>query len=134
MIGKEVFENGVARMSESVFESLEANGVTMDDIDLLIPHQANLRMLEAVIKRTGFPADRTFLNVVDHGNIASATLPIALDQARKSGTVGPGSLCLLVAFGIGLRLGFGAAAVGVSASRNVDNFSRGHRLHAARTA
>jgi 3-oxoacyl-[acyl-carrier-protein] synthase-3 len=105
MIGKEVFENGVARMSESVFESLEANGVTMDDIDLLIPHQANLRMLEAVIERTGFPADRTFLNVVDHGNIASATLPIALDQARRSGTVGPGSLCLLVAFGSGFVWG-----------------------------
>lgn len=105
MIGKEVFENGVARMSESVRESLETNGLTMDDIDLLIPHQANLRMLEAVIDRTGFPAAKTFLNVVDHGNIASATLPIALDQARKSGRVGSGSLCLLVAFGSGFVWG-----------------------------
>ena len=105
MIGKEVFENGVARMSESVVESLEANGLTMDDIDVLIPHQANLRMLEAVIQRTGFPPEKVFLNVVDHGNIASATLPIALDQARESGMVGPGSLCLLVAFGSGFVWG-----------------------------
>jgi len=105
MIGKEVFENGVARMSESVLESLEANGLSMDDIDLLIPHQANLRMLEGVIERTGFPASRTFLNVANHGNIASATLPIALDQARKEGRVGPGSLCLLVAFGSGFVWG-----------------------------
>ncbi len=105
MIGKEVFENGVARMSESVFESLEANGLTLDDVDLLIPHQANLRMLEAVIERVGFPPEKSFLNVADHGNIASATLPIALDQARKSGRVGPGSLCLLVAFGSGFVWG-----------------------------
>ncbi len=105
MIGKEVFENGVARMSEAVFESLEANGLKMDDIDVLIPHQANLRMLEAVIERTGFPREKTFLNVVDHGNIASATLPIALDQARKSGRVHEGSLCLLVAFGSGFVWG-----------------------------
>ncbi|MHB0959637.1 MAG: 3-oxoacyl-ACP synthase III family protein [Pirellulaceae bacterium] len=105
MVGKEVFENGVARMSESVFESLEANGLTMDDIDLLIPHQANLRMLEAVIQRTGFPPEKVFLNVVDHGNIASATLPIALDQARRSGRLHAGSLCLLVAFGSGFVWG-----------------------------
>ncbi len=105
MIGREVFENGVARMSESVFESLDVNGLKMDDIDVLIPHQANLRMLEAVIQRTGFPLEKVFLNVVDHGNVASATLPIALDQARKSGMVHPGSLCLLVSFGSGFVWG-----------------------------
>lgn len=105
MIGREVFENGVARMSESVFESLEANGLRMDDIDVLIPHQANLRMLEAVIQRTGFPPEKVFQNVVDYGNIASATLPIALDQARRSGMVQQGSLCLLVAFGSGFVWG-----------------------------
>lgn len=105
MIGKEVFQNGVARMSESVFESLEANGLTMDDIDVLIPHQANLRMLEAVIARTGFPQDKVFLNVEEYGNIASATLPIALDQARRAGIVREGSLCLLVAFGSGFVWG-----------------------------
>ncbi len=105
MIGKEMFENGVARMSESVFESLEANGLTMDDIDVLIPHQANLRMLEAVLQRTGFPLEKTFLNVVEYGNVASASLPIALDQARQSGFVHQGSLCLLVAFGSGFVWG-----------------------------
>ncbi len=105
MLGKEMFENGVVRMSESVVESLEVNGLKMDDIDVLIPHQANLRMLEAVVQQTQFPPEKVFLNVVDYGNIGSATLPIALDQARKSGMVHPGSLCLLVAFGSGFVWG-----------------------------
>ncbi len=105
MIGSEVFENGVTRMSESVFECLEANNLTMDDIDVLIPHQANLRMLEAVIETTGFPEEKTFQNVVDLGNTASATLPIALDQARRAGKIQPGSLCMLVAFGSGFVWG-----------------------------
>ena len=110
MIGKEVFENGVARMSEAIFESLEANGLTMDDIDVLIPHQANLRMLEAVIERTGFPPEKVFLNVVDHGNIASATLPIALDQARQSGMVHAGQPLPARGLRLGLRVGLGAPA------------------------
>jgi 3-oxoacyl-[acyl-carrier-protein] synthase-3 len=101
MDGKAVFENGVARMSEAVFESLSANGLSMDQIDVLIPHQANLRMLEAIVKQTGFPQDRVYVNVEEYGNIASASLPIALDEARRKGMVKPGSLVLLVAFGSG---------------------------------
>jgi len=101
MDGKAVFENGVARMSEVLFESLDANDLTMDDIDLLIPHQANLRMLEAIIEKTGFPQERTFVNVVDYGNMASACLPIALDQARRSGKIERGDLVQLIAFGSG---------------------------------
>jgi len=101
MDGKAVFENGVGRMSEAVFESFEANGISFDDVDLLIPHQANLRMLETIVERVGAPDGKVFVNVEDYGNMASACLPVALDQARKQGKVKPGDLVLLVAFGSG---------------------------------
>jgi 3-oxoacyl-[acyl-carrier-protein] synthase-3 len=77
----------------------------MDDIDLLIPHQANLRMLEAIIEQTGFPRDKTFVNVVDYGNMASACLPVALDQARQQQVIRDGSLVLMIAFGSGFVWG-----------------------------
>lgn len=105
MMGKEMFENGVRRMSEAVFESLEKNGLTLKDIDVLIPHQANLRMLEAVVAKVGVPMDKVFVNVEEYGNMASACLPIALYQARESGMVKPGSLVLMVAFGSGFVWG-----------------------------
>ena len=105
MDGRAVFENGVARMSESLFESLAVNGLSMDDIDVLIPHQANLRMLEAIIERTAFPRDKVFINVHEYGNIASASLPIAFHEARQAGMIRDGSTCLLVAFGSGFVWG-----------------------------
>ncbi len=105
MHGRTVFEHGVARMSEAALESLEVNGLTMDDIDVLIPHQANLRMLEAIIERTGAPPGKVFVNVQKYGNIASACLPIAFDQARRSGMVTDVTLLLLVAFGSGFVWG-----------------------------
>ncbi|MBM4019772.1 MAG: ketoacyl-ACP synthase III [Planctomycetes bacterium] len=101
MDGKAVFEGGVARMSEAVFESLRVNGLTMDAVDVLIPHQANMRMLEAIVARVAAPPEKVFVNVEEYGNMASACLPIALDQARKSGMVRQGSTVLLVAFGSG---------------------------------
>jgi 3-oxoacyl-[acyl-carrier-protein] synthase-3 len=101
MDGRTVFENGVARMSEAVREALETNGITLDDVDVLIPHQANLRMLEAIIENVQAPPEKVFVNVEKYGNIASACLPIAFDQARRSGMVTDGSLVLLVAFGSG---------------------------------
>ena len=101
MDGKTVFENGVGRMSQAVFESFEANGITFDDVDMLIPHQANLRMLEAIIEKVGAPEGKVFVNVEEYGNMASACLPIALDEARKQGKVNSGDMVLLVAFGSG---------------------------------
>lgn len=105
MDGKAVFENGVAKMSEVFLEALGANGLTMDQVDVLVPHQANLRMLEAILKKTGFPREKTFVNVEEYGNIASASLPIALDEARQAGMARPGSLVALVAFGSGFVWG-----------------------------
>ncbi|NOZ20327.1 MAG: ketoacyl-ACP synthase III, partial [Planctomycetes bacterium] len=101
MDGKTVFQHGVDRMSEVALDTIKANGLTLDDIDVLIPHQANLRMLEAILERTGFPKEKVFINVEEYGNIASASLPIALNEARQAGRVKDGSLILLVAFGSG---------------------------------
>ncbi len=105
MVGKEVFQNGVNRMSEAIFETLETRGLTLDALDLLIPHQANLRMLEAIVERIAIPREKVFVNVVDHGNMASACLPVALDQARRNGRIAAGDLVLLVAFGSGFVWG-----------------------------
>ncbi len=105
MDGKAVFENGVAGMTGAAFEALTATNLTLADVDVLIPHQANLRMLEAVIEKTGVPRHKVFINVEDHGNIASASLPIALDQARRQGMVTGGKLVLLVGFGSGFVWG-----------------------------
>ena len=101
MDGGKVFENGVAKMSEAVFESLEANSLALDDLDVLVPHQANLRMLEAIIDRVGIAKENVFINVENYGNMASACLPIAVDQARQQGMIAPGKLVQLVAFGSG---------------------------------
>ena len=101
MDGKAVFENGVSGMSGAAAEALEANGLTIGDVDLLIPHQANLRMLEAVVAKVGAPEDKVFVNVQDYGNMASACLPVALDQARKQGRIAEDKLVLLIAFGSG---------------------------------
>ena len=101
MHGKTVFENGVGRMCEAVEESFKANNIGFDDLDLLIPHQPNLRMIEEIINRTKIPVNKVFINVEKYGNMASACLPIALDQARKQGRAKPGDLVQLVAFGSG---------------------------------
>lgn len=105
MDGKAVFENGVARMAEVAFEHLQAHGLTLNDIDLLVPHQPNLRMIEALMAKTQVAQEKVFINVADHGNMASACLPIALDQARRAGRLASGGLCLLVAFGSGFVWG-----------------------------
>jgi 3-oxoacyl-[acyl-carrier-protein] synthase-3 len=109
MNGKFTAEHGVAKMSSVMHEILEANSLSIDDIDLIVPHQPNLRMLEAIVENTGFPQEKFFINVVEHGNMASATTPIALDQARRAGRAGEGALVLVVAFGAGFS--WGAALV-----------------------
>jgi 3-oxoacyl-[acyl-carrier-protein] synthase-3 len=105
MDGKAIFQNGVERMSGAVFESLEASGYTLEDLDALVPHQANLRMLEAIVQRVGVPVEKVFANVEEYGNIASASLPIAFHEARQAGMIREGSLVLLVAFGSGFVWG-----------------------------
>jgi 3-oxoacyl-[acyl-carrier-protein] synthase-3 len=79
--------------------------MTADDIDLLVPHQANIRIIEATAKYAGIPMEKVFVNVDRYGNMSSASVPVALDEAREQGLIGPGSTVLMVAFGAGLTWG-----------------------------
>ncbi len=101
MAGREVFKSAVLTMSEACDQALARAGVTADQIDLLIPHQANVRIIEATAKHAGMPMARVMVNVDRYGNTSSASIPLAIDQAVEEGRVRPGSLLLLVSFGAG---------------------------------
>ena len=105
MAGREVFKAAVLAMAEACDEALRRAGVTADDIDLLIPHQANLRIIEATAKHAGIPMDKVMVNVDRYGNTSSASIPLALAQAEEEGRLKPGMLVLLVAFGAGFTWG-----------------------------
>jgi len=105
MAGREVFKAAVLAMSEACDAALSRAGVSADEIDLLIPHQANLRIIEATAKHAHIPMSKVMVNVDRFGNTSSASIPLALDQAVAEGRVGPGSLLLLVAFGAGFTWG-----------------------------
>ena len=101
MAGREVFKAAVRSMAEASDQALVRAGLTADDIDLLIPHQANMRIIEATARYAGVPMEKVYVNVDRYGNMSSATVPIALDEAVEEGRLGPGSNVLLVAFGAG---------------------------------
>jgi 3-oxoacyl-[acyl-carrier-protein] synthase-3 len=101
MAGREVFKHAVRSMADAVDRALDAAKLTSADIDLLIPHQANMRIIEATAKHANMSMDKVFVNVDRYGNTSSASIPIALDEAMVSGRVGKGSLVLLVSFGAG---------------------------------
>ena len=100
--GQEIFKRAVIGMSGACAEVLETRHVTPDDVALVVPHQANLRIIEAVAKRAGVPMERVFVNVQRYGNMSAGTVPVALVEALEEGRVQPGSLLLLPAFGAGL--------------------------------
>ncbi len=102
--GQEIFRKAVQGMSEACLDVMRRTGVTMDDIALVVPHQANLRIIDAVAKRAGAGADKVFLTVQKYGNMSSATAPVALVEAVEEGRVPPGGLVLMPAFGGGLTL------------------------------
>ncbi len=101
MNGRNVFKHAVVRMPEAVNEALEANGLTTEQIKLLIPHQANLRISEMVQRRLKLNDDQVFNNIQEFGNTTAASIPLALDQARKAGRFAEGDILCLVAFGAG---------------------------------
>lgn len=105
MQGREIFKNAVRSMAEACDIALTKAGLTSSDIDLLVPHQANIRIIEATAKYAGIPMDKVFVNVDRYGNMSSATVPIAFDEAREQGIIGEGSNVLTVAFGAGLTWG-----------------------------
>jgi len=102
--GQEIFRKAVQGMSEASLDVMRRAGVTMDDIALVVPHQANLRIIDAVAKRAGASPEKVFLTVQKYGNMSSATAPVALVEAVEEGRVAPGTLVLMPAFGGGLTL------------------------------
>lgn len=105
MNGREVFKLGVRLMPEAAQRVLRKANVSVEDIDLLIPHQANLRIIEAVGDRLGVPREKVYINVDKYGNTSAATVIIALDEAIREGCAKPGDLVLLVTFGAGVTWG-----------------------------
>jgi 3-oxoacyl-[acyl-carrier-protein] synthase-3 len=105
MAGREVFKNAVRSMCEAVDAVLERAGVSKDEVDLLLPHQANIRIIEATAKYAGIPMERVWVNVDRYGNTSSATIPVSLYEASEDGRISEGSLVLMVAFGGGLTWG-----------------------------
>lgn len=100
--GQDIFKRAVQGMSQASTTVLQKCGVTIDDVDLVVPHQANLRIIEAVAKRAGAPMDKVFLTVHKYGNMSAATVVVALVEAVEDGRIQPGHLVLLPAFGAGL--------------------------------
>jgi 3-oxoacyl-[acyl-carrier-protein] synthase III len=105
MNGREVFKNAVRSMSEAASRALDGAKMTGADIDPMIPHQANVRIIESTAKHAGIPMDKVYVNVDRFGNTSAASVPIALDEAIEKGVVGEGSTVLLVAFGAGFTWG-----------------------------
>lgn len=105
MKGNELFKVAVRSMSDISKEMLDKAGYTVDDVDLVIPHQANQRITDAVASRLGVAEEKVYSNIAQHGNTSSASIPIALDECLQSGKVKEGSLVLLTAFGGGVTWG-----------------------------
>jgi 3-oxoacyl-[acyl-carrier-protein] synthase-3 len=105
MNGREVFKNAVRSMSEASTRALDAAKLTGADIDLMIPHQANIRIIEATAKHANISMEKVYVNVDRFGNTSAASVPIALDEAIEKGIIGEGSTVLLVAFGAGFTWG-----------------------------
>ena len=101
MEGREVFKHAVRSMSEAADRALDGARLTGNDIDLMIPHQANIRIIEATAKHANIPMDKVYVNVDRFGNTSSASIPIALDEALECGRIKEGSTVLMVAFGAG---------------------------------
>ena len=102
MKGNETFKVAVRTLEEIARETLAANQLQVEDLDLYVPHQANMRILKAVMERLGLPLEKVMLNLEHYGNTSAASIPIALDEAVRAGRVQDGSLVMLGAFGAGL--------------------------------
>lgn len=107
--GQEIFKNAVKGMGKAIAGVLEKTNSTADDIDFLVPHQANIRIIETLMKRLKMPAEKVIINVEKYGNTSAGTVPIALCEALEEGRIKPGDKILLTAFGAGLT--WGAAMV-----------------------
>jgi 3-oxoacyl-[acyl-carrier-protein] synthase-3 len=122
MKGPEVYRFAVNVMAQATQQAVSAAGMTMDDIDLFIPHQANIRIIHAAMKALKIPVERVFTNVERYGNTSAASIPIALCEAIANGRVQPGANIALVGFGAGLSWGAAVVNWGVSTSTVPDTW------------
>ena len=107
MVGREVFRHAVTNLANIVGETLDAHGLRSDDLDWLVPHQANKRILDSTVRKLGMSADRVVVTVDRHANTSAASIPLALDEAVKDGRIKRGDLVLMEAMGGGLTWGSG---------------------------
>ena len=105
MNGQLVFKNAVVRFSEVILEGLNSNGLDPKDIDLLIPHQANLRISQFVQKKFDLSDNQVYNNIQKYGNTTAGSIPIALSEAWEEGKIKPGNIIVLAAFGSGFTWG-----------------------------
>ena len=103
--GREVYQQAVRRIVEAVTDCLEHCGLSIDDIDMVISHQMNARIIESAAKRLKLPAEKVFLNIAEYGNTSAASVPIAFDECVRSGKIKRGDIIIFVAFGAGLTWG-----------------------------
>jgi 3-oxoacyl-[acyl-carrier-protein] synthase-3 len=105
MTGKEVFKVAVSKLGDVALQALESAGIDKDELDWLVPHQANIRIIQATAKRLGLPMEKVIVTVQDHGNTSAASVPMALDVGIRDGRIKPGQLVLMEAFGGGFTWG-----------------------------
>ena len=112
MLGRELFRHAVSKLGQVIEEALEANGLTSDDVDWLVPHQANQRIINAVANRFGIPSEKIVCSIERHANTSAASVPLALSDAWDDGRIVAGDLVLFEAIGAGLAWGAGLVRIG----------------------
>jgi len=100
--GRAIYKFAVNAMQELIVEAMKACDLSVDDVKLVVPHQVNRRIIDSATEKLGFPLERVYINIDRYGNTSSASVPIALDEARRLGKIGPGDTIIMVAFGGGL--------------------------------
>ncbi len=105
MVGKEVFKNAVRSMGDAARNALEQSGLTLDDVACVVPHQANIRIVDAIRERLGVPPEKFYVNLERFGNMSAASIPVALDEAVRAGRIKKGDVVVMVAFGGGFTWG-----------------------------
>jgi 3-oxoacyl-[acyl-carrier-protein] synthase-3 len=135
MDGAEVFRRAVTVMGAAAERVVTEAGIDLDDIDLLIPHQANARIIDATARRIGLSPEKVFTNIASYGNTSAASIPIALCEALEAGRIPPGGNVVLVAFGGGLtwaaavvRWGDRVVPLGTTDARLADTTATGLEL------
>jgi 3-oxoacyl-[acyl-carrier-protein] synthase-3 len=145
MDGREVFRNAVVEMGNAAVKAVADAGLDLGDVDLLIPHQANVRIIDATARRANIPSEKVFVNIASYGNTSAASIPIALTEALEEGRIKPGDNVVFAAFGGGLtwaasavRWGARTTALGTSDARLPDTDLTGAEIvmkrHAERSA